>query len=83
VKRITITIETQQLIVIRKRSKIHAWCAACGQQSEFATLSEACALTANNAETLYQLMDGEKLHSLKAPDGFPLICLQSVINISC
>jgi hypothetical protein len=82
VRKITITIETQQSFVIHKRDKLRAWCAACGEQSDFATLNEACALTANNAETIYQLIVSEKLHALKAPDGFPLICLQSVINIS-
>jgi hypothetical protein len=81
-RKITITVETHQLLVIRKRSKVRAWCAACGEQSDFTTLSEACALTANNADTIYQLIVNEKLHSVKAPDGFPLICLQSIVNIA-
>jgi hypothetical protein len=81
-RKITITIETHQLLVIRKRNKLRAWCAACSEQSDFATLGEACALTANDAETIYQLIVNEKLHSVKAPDGLPLICLQSVVNIS-
>jgi hypothetical protein len=81
-RRITITVETHQSLVIRQRKKMRAWCAACGELSDFATLVEACALTANNAEIIYQLIIKEKLHSLKAPDGFPLICLQSVFNLS-
>jgi len=81
-RKITITIETEQLLVIRKRRKVRAWCAACGGQSELATLEEACALTANDADAIYQLIVKEKLHSVSAPDGAPLVCLRSLIDIS-
>ncbi len=79
-RKITITIETERLLVIRKRNKPRAWCEACGEQSGFVTFGEACALTSNDADTIHQLIVNEKLHSIISPDGLPLICLQSVMK---
>lgn len=79
-RKTTITIETDRLLVIRKRRKFREWCKVCGEHAEFATLGEACALTFNSVDTIYQLLIREKLHSVKAPDGLRLICLQSVIK---
>ncbi len=79
-RKITITIETHELLVIRTRSKTRAWCEACGEQSDFVTLGEGCALTSSNADAIHQLIVNRKIHSVKSPDGLPVICLQSVMK---
>lgn len=78
--KVRITIETDQRLVIPKSNLIRFWCESCGKAVEFGTLAEVCALTWCNADIIRQLMATEKLHLVKASDGSPLICLQSVLN---
>ncbi len=75
-KRTEITIETNQLVIIRRQRSTRAWCQKCG-----------CDVDVVQAEILTgvahpRLGGGEvrKWHSVEAPDGSSLVCLPSLLK---
>ena len=54
---ITITVETDQLLIVRKSKRVHAWCVGCTEQTEHTTLGEAAMPTNQNLEQLPVTID--------------------------
>ena len=77
---ITITVETDQLLMVRNHIRIRAWCETCNEHTEHATLEELWALEAQNADVHERLLAIEKLHSVSASDGSLRICLPSFLR---
>ena len=79
-RRIKITVETESVLVLRRRAvSCRAWCAGCFATT-FAPFAEACELTASDAATVRRLLAAGRLHSIEAPDGSPLVCLRSALT---
>ena len=74
-----ITIETERVIVIRRRRlPVQAWCQSCGGQVVMATVDEAARAACVSARTIYGWIEGEKLHFIETAEGGLLICQASI-----
>jgi hypothetical protein len=79
-KRIEITIQSEQIVTIRRRGCNRRWCAQCGCDVEVVDLAQAEALS-NMAQTkLGDRAEGNKWHALEDLDGTILVCLQSLLT---
>jgi hypothetical protein len=80
VKRTTrLTIETQQVFVIRRRQVSHrALCKACGEAVNLVTADEAAALARISSRTIYRLIEAGKLHFTESSQEPLLICFNSL-----
>ena len=75
-KQMTITIETNSLVVLRARSTGKAWCARCSAEGELFRLRRGS--TPAGVEQLFRSGD---VHLDQAPDGSTLICLNSLMAL--
>lgn len=72
-----ITIETDQVLVVRRRQVIRRWCAACRAETEFIRREEGnhpLDLGRNQGNVV--TASGSP-HFAKAPDGSLMICIRS------
>jgi hypothetical protein len=79
-KRIEITIQTDQVLLIRKRGCARRWCRECGCDVDVVDLVQAEALTGMAQPRLRDGAETQKWHSLKGPEGTLLVCLDSLLN---
>lgn len=79
-KKITeITIETEQVVVVRRRAQTTAsWCDGCSAFVRMVTPSEAALLTHISARTIYRQAENGELHFTETPEGTLLVCLASL-----
>ena len=78
VKTTEVTIERDELWVVRRpRARAPGWCAACGE-TEFVTPETAAVLAGSTTRTLYRLVEAGLVHFLETPEGFLLVCLRSL-----
>lgn len=79
--KVRITVETDSVLFIRRRRNlVQAWCDKCCGLTEFASLEDASILIAAAANIVIQLIDEQKLHSLKAGDESLIVCLPSILD---
>ena len=77
-RKITITIETYSLLLVRWPGLRRLWCERCAAFTRVATLEETSRLISTDAATLIQLIESEALHSINAPDRARLVCFLSI-----
>jgi hypothetical protein len=78
-RRTEITVETDRVLVIRRRSRAaQAWCAGCARQVQMLTPDEAAVVAAVSVRTINRRVEAEKVHFAETPDGLLLICLNSL-----
>jgi hypothetical protein len=74
-----ITIDTEEYIMARASQKpTHGWCARCRKAVPLARPEEAAAKARVTVRTICRWADGGILHFREAPDGFLLICCDSL-----
>jgi hypothetical protein len=79
VKRTEITIETDQVLIIRRRRRVvRAWCAACAGKSEVVTADEAAVAAGVELQTVYGWARAGDVHFTETPEGLLLVCLNSL-----
>jgi hypothetical protein len=79
-KQTEVTVETDRVLIIRRRLTKRGWCRDCGCEVDMVELSEVQALT--NRSQL-ELRDGslsKKWHFSEDLDGAPLVCLESLLK---
>jgi hypothetical protein len=76
-RRTEITVETDQVLFLRRRSFRLAWCAACAGQVHLVTAEEAAILAGLNLRAIFRRVEADQLHYTETPDGQLLICLNS------
>jgi hypothetical protein len=77
--RTDITIETERVLVIRRRKgSALAWCQTCDQQVPMIKVDEAAALSRVSSRTVFRWVEAEKIHFVETPEGLLLICLSSL-----
>lgn len=82
-RRIEITVETDRLLTIRNPEwTVDAWCAQCGTQTCMLTLEEAMKLTGASSREIHRLVEADIIHFSETPEGFVLICLNSLQSIT-
>lgn len=75
-----IVIETSRRLVIRRQgASLLNWCVECDAVAGWVTPDEATALTRINSITIYRWVESGLLHRLESPEGFLLICLNSLL----
>jgi hypothetical protein len=81
-RRTEITVETDEIIIIRQpRRVLRAWCRECDRQVMMVTVDQATAITSKSSRAIFRMAEDGNIHFAETPEGFLLICLQSLASI--
>jgi len=78
-KQVTITIETNSVVVLRTRTSGRAWCERCGTEGEVVKLGPHNQQGNPGWSVLRQLIARSAVHYEQVSDGSALICLDSLL----
>jgi hypothetical protein len=83
-KRLEITIETEQMLIVRRRYSTRLWCSKCGCETDFVPLDQIVPRkqTRPFLETTGKAAEAEparSLHIRETHDSPALVCLDSVL----
>lgn len=78
-KQITITIETNSVLVLQGRSTRLAWCPLCAAETETIALENAGMISELKSPALDEWLNSGALHRLQLAGGSELICLTSLL----
>lgn len=79
-RQITITIETDSVLVLRGRRFLRVWCPQCGSESEMIPLNEVGVISNWPSPEVEAWIQSQDLHHSKAANGKHLVCLNSMLN---
>jgi hypothetical protein len=79
-RRMQITIETDEVTIIRRRHALQVWCPECAHQVEAVQIDEAGVLARTSQLTLREYAESRRWHLLHTGDGTRLICLASLLK---
>jgi hypothetical protein len=79
-KKTRITVENEQILIIRRRGCARRWCWECGREAEMVEFAQVAALTGVARRSIRDVANLRKWHLGEAGDGMPLICLDSLLN---
>jgi alkylation response protein AidB-like acyl-CoA dehydrogenase len=79
-KQVTITIETNSVVVLRARASGRVWCNRCGTEGKVLTLGLRTQAENRGWAVLRELIARTDVHHEQAPDGSALICLDSLMR---
>jgi hypothetical protein len=79
-KRTEITIETDRVLIIRRRRVVRVWCQECRSQADMVDLREAEGLTGLSRRALSEGAEARKWHMCQGQDGASLVCLESLLK---
>ena len=73
-----VTVETEQVVIIRRRRITRSWCSQCGGESEFIPMEAVNQVLGEGPGQgkLFPPGDGFHLHKIK--DGSVLVCVKSL-----
>jgi len=78
-KRITkIKVETERIVLSHRQHAAPAWRHACCAQIQRLKPEEATAIAAVTPRTIYRWIEAGMLHFTESPEGWLLICLNSL-----
>jgi hypothetical protein len=77
-KRTEIVIETDQILIIRRRGVMRAWCPECGGETEMGVVEEATGLGGMPEHVWRGMTRANGWHVVQGQDGTRLICLNSM-----
>jgi hypothetical protein len=78
-KRTEITVETERVLVVRRRrASRQAWCDACAGQVETVLPEQAALIARVSVRTIYRWVEDGRLHFLETSSGNISICLNSL-----
>ena len=78
-KQITITIETNSVLVLQGRSARSAWCPLCAAETEVIALEKAGVISGLKFPALDEWLNSNLLHRLQVAGDCELICLTSLL----
>jgi hypothetical protein len=78
-KQMTITIETNSLLIVRGQNAKPAWCPLCAADAEMIALANVGVVSNLDRQALEEWLDSGQLHRSQAADGTTLICLNSLV----
>jgi hypothetical protein len=82
-----ITVETELVLIIRRRRSVRCWCQQCGRDVEMVELKEVQPLMGKREPMATQILTAPSTsvdrgeggwHWSQAADGSPLVCLESL-----
>jgi len=77
--RVEITIETERLLIIRRRRTFRAWCRECGCEVDMVSVGDE-APTGVAGQTLSDGAEARGWHIAQGPGGTELVCLMSLLK---
>ena len=77
---VSITIETERLLVILRGTSPRVWCEQCATEVDMVPVESAAELARVDAETFQHLIDHEKFHRSQ-PGGPVRICLADTLLV--
>lgn len=80
-KQVTITIETNSVVVLHARTSGRAWCQRCGTEGEVLKLGARNQAVNPGWAVLRRLIDRGDVHHEQSSDGSALICLNSLMAL--
>jgi len=76
-----ITVETERLLVIRRRYQaVEEWCDDCQKIALMIRPDQAAAVTGRTLRAIFTDIESGRLHFRESPDGLLLICLNSLLE---
>lgn len=79
-RRTNITIETERLLLVKRRHSESSWCASCAAQVTHVTPETAATWLGISRRTMYRWLETQPLHFTEAADGGVAICLNSLLH---
>ena len=79
-KRTEITVESDRVLIIRRRRALRAWCQECGCEVDMVNSGEAGAPTGMSEQVLRDYAEGRSWHVCVGQDGIGLVCLESLLK---
>jgi hypothetical protein len=79
-KRTEIIVETDRVLIIRRRRSIRIWCPKCQCEVDMVALEEGEALTGMSGQALRDHAEAGKCHLHESQDGALLVCLESLLK---
>lgn len=79
-KKTEITIQTDRLLIIRRRRSTPVWCRECGREVEMVEFSQAAAITGKSQALQPDSAKSYGWHVCEDQNGLPLICLESLLK---
>ena len=76
--KIEMTVQTEQVLIIRQKQSRRGWCAECGREVEMVGVRDALAIAGGMQPRLGT--DSQEWHVCEVGDGARLICLESVLG---
>jgi hypothetical protein len=73
-----ITIETHQVVVVRRRRVVRFWCGQCGRKSEFVPVEDLNGLLEVGANGVVGQALSTEIHVAKSRDGAVVVCINSL-----
>jgi hypothetical protein len=74
-KRMEVTVETDQVLIIRRRRSTRGWCGQCGREVEIVSLEDAAAIAGINGPLLHD--EVERWHFCDVEEKW--VCLESLL----
>lgn len=79
-KKTEITIETDQVWIVRKSHSAQRWCSECEREVSMIEMAQAETMTRMTGLALRSYAEARGWHLSRGEDGSDLICLQSWLN---
>lgn len=79
-RRTEITIETDQVLIVRYRRTVKAWCVHCRSEVEVIDAAQADAIQAAHDPTRHESFPSRGWHVCEDGDRASMICLQSLLK---
>jgi hypothetical protein len=73
-----ITVQTDRILVIRRRRPIRAWCHECGCLTDMLTMEEVASVMSSGSPLSLDVQ--RSCHLSEAEDGTGLVCLDSFLK---
>lgn len=80
-RRIKITVEKEQTLIVHGRGSLRGWCGTCAAQAAMLTVEEAAAVVQGTPGAIQRWVETERLHHSQTPEGSVLICLNSLLQL--
>ncbi|HKA21609.1 MAG TPA: hypothetical protein VKN18_25255 [Blastocatellia bacterium] len=77
VRRTTLTIQTERLVVMSPSRCLYGLCADCGDEVRLLTVDQASILARVNSRQIYHLVEAGELHFIDSECGL-LVCFKSL-----
>lgn len=78
IRRTTLTIRTERLVVMSRRHSFYGLCEKCGNEAGMLTVDQAAAMTRVDSLTVYQWIERGMIHVAQTEAGVALICAASL-----